>query len=137
MKNYLEQIKELNIYQPHVDLIVGCLLGDATIKGHDGSKKGYLSFGQGLPHKEYLYYLFSIMAEYCIQPEPWVLTGSDPRYPGKEYKSYHFATKRMELLYPFYKLFINETIKPTGDRKKLKVIPACIGELLTNRALAF
>jgi hypothetical protein len=101
MKNYVEQINALNMPQLHKDIVVGCLLGDASIKGFNSSNKAMLSFGQGLPNKEYLYYLFSILEEYCSQTKPFELDNVDPRYPGKEYKSFLFSTKRSELFFRF------------------------------------
>ena len=47
MEKYVDLIKALKIPQLHKDIIVGCLLGDASIKGSKVSNKAKLSFGQG------------------------------------------------------------------------------------------
>jgi|SRR5438270_4077770 hypothetical protein len=132
MTNYLNIIKTMAISQLQKDLIIGTILGDATIN-KSGDSKAILRFGQGFCNKEYLYYLFEIMKEYSSQPQPNERIYTDPRF-NKEYRSYNFSTKSSTIFYPFLKLFTDSTIK-TG--RVLKIIPECIPELLTPGALAF
>jgi hypothetical protein len=92
-----------------------------------------MRFDQGLVNKEYLYNLFSIMAEYCTQPEPRERIYTDPRY-NKEFRSYSFSRQSSPIFYPFAQLFLDKSIK-VG--KVFKIVPLCISDLLTPRALAF
>jgi hypothetical protein len=131
MKYHLEMIKNSTMPQLHKDLIIGTILGDSSLKA--GKTGAYLRFDQGQVNKEYLYYLFSIMSVYCTQSEPTERTYSDPRY-NKEYRSYNFSTQSSPIFYPFAELFLDKSIK-VG--KVLKIVPLCIGDLLTPRALAF
>jgi len=126
--NYLDIIKNLAISQLQKDLIIGTILGDASIN-KSGDSKAILRFDQGLCNKEYLYFLFEIMQEYSSQPQPTERIYFDPRF-NKEYRSYNFSTKSCTIFYPFFKLFTDSTVK-TG--RVLKIIPEkhCIFELLT------
>jgi len=63
--NYLDIIKNFAISQLQKDLIIGTILGDASIN-KSGDSKAILRFEQGLCNKEYLYFLFEIMQEYSV-----------------------------------------------------------------------
>lgn len=96
-----------------------------------------MKFDQGLPNKDYLYYLFENMREYCSQRTPKERIYIDPRY-NKAYYSYSFSTLRQKRTQNFLafcsELFTDNTVK---QEKTIKMVPACIGELLTPGALAF
>lgn len=62
MKNiYLQQIlSDQFLSQEEKDIIVGSLLGDATVSsGSDSKKTAIFTIGQGIIHKEYLNHLHS------------------------------------------------------------------------------
>lgn len=135
MKNchyYLELIKHLNIPQLHKDVIVGCGLGDARFT-LSGKENGIMGFGQGLPNKLYLDYLFDIMKQYATQPVVKEATSFDPRY-NKTNIYYAFSTKASPIFFPYAKLFLDIT---ETTRRVVKIIPGCMYELLTPGALAF
>jgi len=131
MSLILKLIKEMPIPQIHKDVIVGCGLGDASFNMNNG--KAAIWFDQGLPNKDYLFYLFEIMKEYASLPTVGERVFFDARY-NKENFSYNFRTKASTTFYPFAQLYLDKTEK-TG--KYVKIVPQCIGELLTPGALAF
>lgn len=129
---YLDLINKMPIPQLHKDIIVGCGLGDASFSMKTDGKAS-IGFDQGLPNKDYLFYLFEIMKEYTTLSRVGERVAFEARYP-KENLSYNFRTKVSATFYPFASLFLDKTEK-TG--KYVKIVPPCIEELLTPGALAF
>ena len=129
---YCDLAKNLVIPQLHKDVIVGCGLGDAGFS-ITSENKAVMRFGQGLPNKSYLYYLFDIMKQYASQPQVKEQTVYDPRY-DKTNLSYGFTTKASSIFYPFAQLFLDKTEK---TKKTIKIVPSCLYELLSPGALAF
>ena len=54
-KEYIEIIKNTDIPQLHKDLIVGTLLGDASITVSKSKNLASMKFEQGDKHKDYLF----------------------------------------------------------------------------------
>ena len=111
------------------ELLVGLLLGDASIK-RSGANKARLSFAQSSEKRDYFHHVYdSIKAENLLVNDHNIRTYSDPRYPGKTYTSYQFSSKSSEELRPLADLFL--------DANGQKIIPSNILDLLTPKSLAY
>jgi hypothetical protein len=129
MKKDLKQIQDLNISQNHKDIILGTLLGDATI--NFSASKASIKFEQGIKNKLYLEFLFELMKEYASKPEIREQKRVDSRY-NKINISYFFNTITSELFLPFANIFYKK-----NQNNRIKIKPKFLFELLTPRALAF
>jgi len=130
--NLIKESKELT--QEQTDVITGTLLGDSSIKRNNAKSSASLSYGQGHNNKEYLFSLYHKLKKFCSMPKPRFYEGFDKRY-NKARFAYFFSTTLQETLLPFANLFLSETLNAAGN--PTKIIPNCIGELLTPRALAY
>jgi hypothetical protein len=129
--NLIKESKELT--QEQTDVITGTLLGDSSIKRNNAKSSASLSYGQGHNNKEYLFSLYQKLKNFC-KSEPRFYEGFDKRY-NKARFAYFFNTTLSTTLLPFANLFLSETLNAAGN--PTKIIPLCIGELLTPRALAY
>lgn len=132
MKNILDIIKKINIKQTQKDIICGTLLGDSKVIANK-NKTASIFFEQSESHKLYLSYIFAEMGNLVNKTELIEQKRLDKRY-NKVNVSYWFSTKSTEILYPFYTLFYKET---EDTNKYYKIVPDCIYELLSPRALAY
>lgn len=128
---YLELIlADKFLTQEQKDIVLGSLLGDASVKGDSKSEVATYTFCQGTVHADYFKDIHSKLANITNGNPPIQRTYFDKRYT-KEYFSLSFVTKSIASLYPYFKLFYNV------ENGSIKVIPNCISELLTARALAY
>lgn len=118
------------------DIIVGTLLGDASMERNKPTHNARLRFDQSYP--EHACYLTSIYIAFKNLTGPLGAPKIHIRKPdkrtGKVYKSIAFKTRSLESLNYF---------SPEGDLfykyddKGRRVVPTIIGELLTSRSLAY
>jgi hypothetical protein len=130
--NLIKESKELT--QEQTDVITGTLLGDSYIRKNPAKSRAYISFCQGINNTDYLFSLFKILQSFCNMTEPSKSENFDKRYNKIRY-AYYFCTTLQVTLLPFANLFLSETLNDAGN--PTKIIPTCIGELLTPRALAY
>lgn len=112
------------------DMLVGALLGDASIR-RTGLDKAYITFEQSGKKSEYLNYLYNLSKEQglpLLSETVKEYTRSDSRY-GTKNTSLYFRTQSLEELKPFADLFLDEFGK--------KKIHPSISDHLNERSLAF
>lgn len=115
--------------KPIIEMLVGNLLGDASIK-KTVSGKAYITFEQSIKKSDYLNHLYELVKSSGIplkKESPTVYSRDDDRF-GTVNKSLYFRTEAVEELKPLADLFLDESGK--------KIIPRNISEYLTERGLA-
>lgn len=117
------------------DIIVGTLLGDASLERNKPTHNTRLRFDQTYPkHASYLESLYILFQDFTgTLGAPKIHTRKPDKRTGKVYRTIAFKTRSLKSLNYFYDLFY--TYDTNGKRRK--VVPANIKELLTNRALAY
>ena len=96
-KKYKESLK---LTPDQKSIIVGTLLGDATMRLSNGRPVYSIKFEQGIQHKGYVEHLFEVF-------EPFCGTGPNERYIDKEQtrKSVSFSTYRHDEFIFYYNYF--------------------------------
>lgn len=122
----LKEYKEsLVLSKEQHEVLVGCLLGDASIPRQAG-KSGYnVKFEQQISNKDYVDHLYSIYAPFVgTPPKSRFISGGG----ANDRASIWFRTYRHDIFSFYYSAFYK-------DGKK--VVPDCIEEWLTPRGLAY
>lgn len=112
-------------------VLVGTLLGDASISCRLGKPVFSVKYEQKATQEDYIYHLYQIWQAFVgTPPQMRTIENSFHKMPGK---SYWFRTYSHICLKEYYDLFypINN-----GNRR-VKRVPTNIDELLTPRALAY
>lgn len=110
-----------------LDILVGCLLGDAHI-GRSGNDKAFITFEQTDKHKDYIFDIYQKLKETGLDlSELKYYSRKDYRYNNTS-KSIYFKTRNCEVLYPLAEMFLSKNNK--------KVLPKDIGKYLNPIALA-
>jgi hypothetical protein len=117
------------------EVIVGTLLGDASLERAKPTHNTRLRFDQSYPqHESYLRSLYVIFQELTgLLGAPKIHTRKPDVRTGKVYSTIAFKTRALESLNYFYTLFYVYD----SDGKRRKVVPINIKVLLTARALAY
>lgn len=117
------------------DIIVGTLLGDASLERNKPTHNTRLRFDQTFPkHAAYLQSIYSVFQNLTgTLGTPKIYTRKPDKRTGKVYSSIAFKTRALKSLNYYNDLFY--TYDNNGKRRK--VVPTTIQELLTNRALAY
>lgn len=122
--------KNLKLTNEQKDILIGTLLGDASIACKKG-KPVCVKFEQKATREKYIYHLFTIFQSYVGTP-PRLRTFENDFHlkPGQ---SVWFRTYAHESLLFYENLFytVNQ------DKKRVKRVPKNIHKLLTPRALAY
>src|SRR5688572_27427029 len=105
-----------------MSILVGLLLSDGCLRFQTGCKNASFKFVQGFIHKEYCWYVFTILAHYCSSL-PYV---DSCMVGGQLFYALRFETRAYPVS-PYY--------MPNGI-KGVKIIPDIIYDLLTPLALA-
>ncbi|RYX78149.1 hypothetical protein EON69_00085 [bacterium] len=117
------------------EIIVGTLLGDASLERRKPTHNTRLRFDQTYPdHNLYIqsiYHVFQNLTGPLGVPKIYIR--KPDKRTGKVYMSIAFKTRALESLNCFYDLFY--TYDSLGKRRK--IVPTNIGDLLTSRALAY
>lgn len=112
-----------------LDMIVGSLLGDASLECRSVGKRGPVTARfrahHGDKQKEYIFWKYSVLQDMVLR-EPKEIIWRNPKRNLKEV-SWYFHTKSLEELGCFYQYFY-------PDRSK--VLPEGVFRLLTPRSLA-
>jgi hypothetical protein len=132
---YKENLKLSNIQR---EIIIGTLLGDATMPMRGGKPVYGIKFEQGEAHKDYLFHLYEIL-------EPFVGTSPSERYidKAKTRKSFWFRTYRHKQFIFYFNLFYKtqpDTAlgrQSPAEAKTIKIVPKNIHKFLTPRAVAY
>jgi len=107
----------------HKSVVVGLILSDGSLPPSKLAKNVPLIFAQSLDHFEYFWYVFLILAPYCMSfPYYW-----EHVRKGKLNRSIRFSTRRLLCFTKLFNLFYFNN---------KKIIPANIYELLTPVAIA-
>lgn len=123
----------ISIHQKKV--IVGTLLGDASLERNKPTHNTRLRFDQSYPeHASYLRSLYTIFHN-LTGPlgSPKIHTRKPDKRTGKVYSTIAFKTRALESLNYYYDLFYIYD----SNGKRRKVVPNNIGELITSRSLAY
>jgi len=112
--------------QEQIDILVGAFLGDAYSRKYAKSKNSHVRFDQSTIHKEYLYYLFSLLKDLCGMAQPRETSWFN-KSTKTSHNSYYFVTYSLPCLNKFHDLFY-----VNGK----KVVPINIADYLNPRALA-
>lgn len=132
LENYKKTLKLSDLQK---DILVGTLLGDASMSLRKGRPTYSIKFEQGEKNQAYIYHLYEI-----FQP----FTGTAPVYrfidKEKTRRSIWFRTYRHNSLIFYYNLFYKQNYSlenPNFVESKVKIIPKNIHKFLTARALAY
>ncbi len=126
-KALIEYKQNLTISPCQKDIIVGTLLGDASMRRNKGNPIYAIKFEQGIKNKEYIEHLYQVFESYC---------GTVPkeRFIDKEktLKSIGFTTYRHDNFIFYYNYFYE-----IQGNKTVKVIRKDIHKFLTPKAVAY
>ena len=115
--------------KPLKDLLVGLILGDASIR-KVGIDKARLTFDQSGKKTDYFNYVYDFLkSENLVSAEAKLRPFTDSRYPGTNYSAWNLTTDSLESLRPLADAFL--------DAQGKKMIPTNISEYLTPRSLAY
>lgn len=130
------------------EVIVGTLLGDASSAERERNKPTHnarIRFEQSYPnHEAYLLSLYEIFSNICGKA-PRIISRKPDKRTGKVYQTISFkggATLNFEALNYYFELFYIYNTTTVGKdskeakRRKIKIVPDNIQDLLTPRALA-
>ena len=123
--------KSLKLTDEQKDVLIGTLLGDASIACKKG-KPVCVKFEQKATREKYIYHLFTIFQSYVGTP-PRLRTFVNDFHKAKPGESVWFRTYAHESLLFYENLFYIHDDK----KKRVKRVPKNIHKLLTPRALAY
>lgn len=117
------------------DIVVGTLLGDASLERNKPTHNTRLRFDQSYPeHASYLQSLYAIFQNLTgTLGKPKIYIRKPDKRTGKVYATIAFKTRALVSLNYYHSLFYVYD----NNGKRRKVVPTIIKELLTNRALAY
>lgn len=119
------------------EALIGLLLGDVYGVRDKPTHNARLTFDQSeAEHSEYLLYLFSLFQPF-VGTSPNSTAGRPDKRTGKTYNSLYFHTLAFPCFNAFVDLFYPSHPAGWGGTAGIKVVPANIGELLTEVGLAF
>jgi hypothetical protein len=125
----LEDYKKLLVLTDiQKDILIGTLLGDASMSLRNGKPHYSVKFEQGEIHAPYIEHLYQIFESFTGSPPEW-------RFTNKEHtrRALWFRTYRHDQLIFYWNLFY----KTKPDQSKVKIVPTNIHQFLTPRALAY
>jgi hypothetical protein len=133
----LERYKQtLKLTDQQREVLIGTLLGDASMSLRNGKPHYSVKFEQCKKRKEYINHLYQIFEPFVGgTPTPRFLKNEDSIVSEKleeNIKSYWFRTYEHKSLIFYYNYFYK--IK---NGKKVKIVPKTIHKFLTARALAY
>lgn len=114
------------------DILIGCLLGDASGEKSRQAKTPLFSFKQGIIHADYLYFLYFSFLNwgYTSSNVPIPLLTKDSK--GKTHQYLRFRTLSIPDLAFIYEMFYTEI---NGVKKK--IVPININKFFNPRVLAY
>ena len=109
------------------EVLIGILLGDASLKPNTHKTKYSLKILQSDQHKEYVFHLYDIFKDFTTTP-PKKYIFTDKRFPGKIYTRWYFGTTSQ----PCFRFYAHQFYC-----NNKKIIPKRIYKWLTPRAIAY
>lgn len=129
LKKYKEELK---LTPDQRSIIVGTLLGDATMRLSGGRPVYSIKFEQGIQHKQYVEHLFEVFEAFCgTRPKDRFVDKQKTR------KSVSFTTYRHHEFIFYYNYFYDIQDQQDGSKKGVKVIRKNIHKYLTPMAVAY
>ncbi len=129
-KDLIPVKEKMFLTDEQLSLLVGCLLGDGTMRMGKGAVNANFKIEQGLAQKEYTEYKYSVLKD-LVLTEPKISYRYDEN--GSKYrKSWWFRTVRHPLLTKIY----NRFYVGDGYRVGRKIIPKDIGVDLNPQSMA-
>lgn len=119
--------KESKLTLVQREVLVGILLGDASLRTDTGGRRYRLQVSQSEQHKQYLFHLYDIYKNLTTSP-PIRLLFSDSRNPGKTYVRWTFSTTQQAC----FRFYGQQFYDNHGKRK----CPRLIEKLLSPRSIA-
>jgi hypothetical protein len=110
------------------DILIGCLLGDASWELGPKGKTPCFSFKQGMIHADYLYFLYFLFTNWGYTNSNVPIPFSSQDGKGNTQLALRFRTLAVPNLSYIYDMFY-----PNNK----KIVPSNIGDYLNTRALAF
>lgn len=112
-----------------VEMLVGCLLGDAHIQKY-GKDKAYITFEQSIKHKDYVMHIKDVLSglDGIELNDIKYYKRTDLRHNSTN-ESIYLKTHSSELLYPLAAMFLLDSNK--------KILPSDIEKYLSPIALAY
>ncbi len=106
------------------EMLVGILLGDACLETQNAGRTYRLKIEQGAAHGDYVRHLYEVFREWVLSPP----RSKQGQTGGVTTINLAFQTVSHVELTPFGELFY---------RRRRKIVPSGISDLLTERALAY
>ena len=128
--NLKEYKKKLQINRIQKDVIIGTLLGDASMEIRKGKPVYSIKFEQKLFRTDYINHIYSIFSVWA-GTEPKIRTISQGKIVKRS--SVWFRTYRHSSFKFYYDIFYSST----ASGKKVKVVPKLLHRFLTPTALAY
>ena len=122
---FVANMTKLSLKQCQV--LVGILLGDASLQTESGGKTYRLRICQGEKHKEYLFHLYDLFENFTKSPP--IKNSSIDKRTGKTYVSWCFATTQQ----PCFRFYGQQFYDQNGRKK----VPKIIGKLLKPSSIAY
>ena len=120
--------KEGKLTSMQREVLVGILLGDASLRTDTEGRRYRLQVSQSEQHKQYVFHLYEIYKNLTTSP-PIRLSFSDSRNPGKTYVRWTFSTTQQAC----FRFYGQQFYKKDGKRK----CPRLIEKLLSPRSIAY
>lgn len=126
-KDLIKYKEGLTISPQQNDIIVGTLLGDASMRLSKGKPVYAIKFEQAIPRKQYIEHLYQVFEPYCG-------TGPKERFIDKEQtrKAIWFTTYRHQNFIFYFNYFYE-----IQGMKIVKVVRKDIHKFLTPKAVAY
>lgn len=120
--------KETQLTLVQREILVGILLGDASLRTDTEGRKYRLQVSQSEQHKQYVFHLYEIYKNFTTSP-PTCLSFTDSRNPCKTYVRWTFSTTQQAC----FRFYGQQFYSKQGKRK----CPRLIGRLLSPRSIAY
>jgi hypothetical protein len=137
-KQLIEYKNTLKLTSEQKDILIGTLLGDASMSIRSDKPHYSVKFEQGESHKDYIDHLYQIFLPYTGSPPSMRFIDSK-----KTRRAYWFRTyKHKHFMYYFHLFYVitpnHENVENTSPKyHKVKIVPKNIHKYLTPRALAY
>ena len=125
----MEPQNEKQLSSIQCKILIGILLGDASLSTSNNGKTYRLRILQSEAHKNYVFHLYDVFKEFTITP-PKKYCFEDLRNPGKVYSRWYFNTVAYSFFAEYAQLFYRDKIKQLPPLLELD-------KRLTPRSIAY